>query len=74
MNRKMNMRWLREQPAGSYELAKQFASNRYDLVMVARNHDELKTRADEFKSFGINVITIAKNLLLKKTPILCILN
>ncbi|MEC5174635.1 SDR family oxidoreductase [Chryseobacterium nepalense] len=49
-----------------YELAKQFASNGYDLVMVARNHDELKTRADEFKSFGINVITIAKNLFIEE--------
>ncbi|AZA59425.1 SDR family oxidoreductase [Chryseobacterium shandongense] len=48
-----------------YELAKQFAKNGYDLVMVARNHEELKTKADEFKSFGINVITIAKNLFIE---------
>ncbi|MCJ8153381.1 SDR family oxidoreductase [Chryseobacterium sp. SSA4.19] len=45
-----------------YELAKQFAKNGYDLVIVARNHDELKTKADEFKSYGINVIVMAKNL------------
>jgi short-subunit dehydrogenase len=49
-----------------YELAKQFAKNGYDLVMVARNHDELKAKADEFKSFGINVITIAKNLFIEE--------
>jgi len=45
-----------------YELAKLFAQNGYDLVIVSRNHDELK----EFKSFGINVITIAKNLFLQE--------
>lgn len=49
-----------------YELAKQFAKNGYDLVMVARNHDELKTKADEFKSFGVNCITIAKNLFIEE--------
>ncbi|WP_312902022.1 SDR family NAD(P)-dependent oxidoreductase, partial [Chryseobacterium taichungense] len=49
-----------------YELAKQFAKNGYDLVMVARNHDELKTKADEFKSYGVNVITIAKNLFIEE--------
>lgn len=49
-----------------YELAKQFAKNGYDLVMVARNHDELRTKADEFKSFGVNVITIAKNLFIEE--------
>jgi len=34
--------------------------------MVARNHDELKTKADEFKSYGVNVITIAKNLFIEE--------
>ncbi|PZU21570.1 MAG: oxidoreductase [Chryseobacterium sp.] len=48
-----------------YELAKLFAKNGYDLVIVARNHDELKEKADEFKSFGVNVITMAKNLFLQ---------
>jgi len=45
-----------------YELAKLFAKNGYDLVMVARNNDELQAKSDEFKGFGINVITMAKNL------------
>jgi len=49
-----------------YELAKLFAQNGYDLVIVSRNHDELKAKAEEFKSFGINVITIAKNLFLQE--------
>lgn len=48
-----------------YELAKLFAKNGYDLVIVARNHDELTAKADEFRSFGINVITMAKNLFLQ---------
>lgn len=67
MNRKNEYALVTGATSGiGYELAKQFASNRYDLVMVARNHDELKTRADEFKSFGINVITIAKNLFIEE--------
>lgn len=49
-----------------YELAKQFAKNGYDLVMVARDHEELKKRADEFKDYGINVISISKNLFLQE--------
>ena len=48
-----------------YELAKQFAKNGYDLVMVARNHDELKIKADGFKAYGVNVIPIAKNLFIQ---------
>lgn len=67
MNRKNEYALVTGATSGiGYELAKQFASNGYDLVMVARNHDELKTRADEFKSFGINVITIAKNLFIEE--------
>lgn len=49
-----------------YELAKLFAKNGYDLVMVARNHEELKNKADEFKGYGVNVITISKNLFLEE--------
>lgn len=67
MNRKNEYALVTGATSGiGYELAKQFASNGYDLVMVARNHDELKTRANEFKSFGINVITIAKNLFIEE--------
>ncbi|WP_343658407.1 SDR family oxidoreductase [Chryseobacterium sp.] len=49
-----------------YELAKQFAKNGYDLVIVARDHEELKKKADEFKNFGVNVISISKNLFLEE--------
>jgi short-subunit dehydrogenase len=45
-----------------YELAKIFAGNDYDLVIVARNHDDLVNREKELKTFGVDVIPIAKNL------------
>src|SRR5690606_17441453 len=48
-----------------YELAKQFAKNGYDLVIVARNHEELKNKADELKKYGVNIISISKNLFLQ---------
>lgn len=63
MNRKNQYALITGASSGiGYELSKQFAKNGYDLVMVARNHDELKARADEFKAFGVNVITMSKNL------------
>lgn len=49
-----------------YELAKLFAKNGYDLVIVARDHEELKKKSDEFKNFGVNVISISKNLFLEE--------
>ncbi|SMO45372.1 hypothetical protein SAMN06265171_101933 [Chryseobacterium rhizoplanae] len=49
-----------------YELAKQFARNGYDLVIVARDQEELKRKADEFKKYGVNVISISKNLFLEE--------
>ncbi|WP_288445940.1 SDR family oxidoreductase [uncultured Chryseobacterium sp.] len=49
-----------------YELAKQFAKNGYDLIIVARDHEELVRRADEFKNYGVNVISISKNLFLQE--------
>ena len=46
-----------------YELAKLFAADNYNLIIVARNQDELDTTADELKQqYGINVTTIAKDL------------
>ncbi len=48
-----------------YELAKQFAQNGYDLVIVARNHEELQRKAVELKNYGVNVISISKNLFLQ---------
>lgn len=49
-----------------YELAKLFAKNGYDLVIVARDHEELKIKAGEFKNYGVNVISISKNLFLQE--------
>lgn len=45
-----------------YELAKRFAKEGYNLVIVGRSQDTLKEKADEFKSFGVQVIPLAKNL------------
>ena len=45
-----------------YELAKLFASDGYNLVIVARHIDELKNRAAEFSKQGVEVIAIAKDL------------
>ncbi|WES98863.1 SDR family oxidoreductase [Chryseobacterium arthrosphaerae] len=49
-----------------YELARQFAKNGYDLVIVARDHEELNRKAEEFKEYGVNVISISKNLFLQE--------
>lgn len=45
-----------------YELAKLFAKDKYNLIIVSRNSDELDIRAGEFKKEGIEVITFAADL------------
>jgi len=46
-----------------YELAKLFAKDNYNLVIVARSQGELESKAKEFKSqYGVEVVTIAKDL------------
>ncbi|WP_312766257.1 SDR family oxidoreductase [Epilithonimonas sp.] len=45
-----------------YELAKLLAQDGYNLIIVARNHDELNIKEKEFRSNGVEVISIAKNL------------
>lgn len=45
-----------------YELAKLFAKDNYNLIIVARHQDELDKRAEEFRQQGIEVIAIAKDL------------
>lgn len=47
-----------------YELAKLFAKDKYNLVLVARTEQDLNERAAELtKAFGIQVTTIAKDLM-----------
>jgi short-subunit dehydrogenase len=45
-----------------YELAKIFAGNGYDLILVARNSEELNRKEKEFKKQGVDVIAVSKNL------------
>lgn len=45
-----------------YELAKLLAKDGYNLIIVARNHDELYRKEKEFKSYGVEVISMSKNL------------
>ena len=44
------------------ELTKLFAKDGYNLIIVARNTGELDATANEFKTAGIDVITIPKDL------------
>ncbi|GGG59062.1 SDR family NAD(P)-dependent oxidoreductase [Epilithonimonas arachidiradicis] len=45
-----------------YELAKLLAQDGYNLVIVSRNHDELYRKEKEFREYGVDVISMAKNL------------
>lgn len=46
-----------------YELAKIFAENGYNLILVARTEDDLNVTANEFKDlYDVEVITIVKDL------------
>ncbi|PRY55225.1 hypothetical protein B0I27_101193 [Arcticibacter pallidicorallinus] len=50
-----------------YELAKLFAKDKYNLVIVARDSSALERTASELRSEGIQVHTIAKDLFLKES-------
>lgn len=46
-----------------YELAKLFAGDSYNLVIVARTDEDLRQRAQEFsQQYGVQVVPIAKDL------------
>jgi short-subunit dehydrogenase len=46
-----------------YELAKLFAHDGYNLILVARTEEDLQNRATEFsQQYGVQVVTIAKDL------------
>lgn len=52
-----------------YELAKLFAKDQYNLVLVARNTDELEKTAAELKQSDVEVITISKDLFNREAPL-----
>lgn len=45
-----------------YELATLFAKDGYNLIIVGRNHEQLTRKEKELRSYGGDVISIAKNL------------
>ncbi|WP_345947805.1 SDR family oxidoreductase [Mucilaginibacter sp. PAMB04274] len=45
-----------------YELAKIFAREQYNLILVARNEQELNNCASQLRQNGVEVITMAKDL------------
>jgi len=49
-----------------YELAKLFAQDQYNLILVARNQSELDSAARDFEQFGVQVTTMAKDLFKKE--------
>ena len=52
-----------------YELAKLFAKDKYNLIAVARDSDALQAIASEMEQqYGIQVISIAKNLFKRESP------
>src|SRR5882757_2507290 len=52
-----------------YELAKVFAANKYNLVLVARNETRLKQVADELRAkHGVEIKILVKDLSLPSAP------
>lgn len=51
-----------------FELAKLFAADQYNLVIVARNEQELALSAETLKQQGVEVITISKDLFDRQSP------
>jgi hypothetical protein len=52
-----------------YELARLFAKDRYNLIIVARDQHELQQTAEEFQNvYGVEVRTLQKDLMLKEAP------
>ena len=45
-----------------YELAKLFAKDGHNLIIVGRDHDRLSQTEKELRTFGVEVISMAKNL------------
>ena len=51
-----------------YELAKLFAEDGYNLIVVARTEEDLQKAATEFSQYGIDVIPITKDLFKAEAP------
>jgi short-subunit dehydrogenase len=52
-----------------YELAKLFAGDGYNLIIVARSNEELQQKSKEFSTnYGVEVITITKDLFQQEAP------
>jgi len=52
-----------------FELAKVFARENYNLILVARSEEELNARASELKEINnIQTITLAKDLFERQAP------
>lgn len=51
-----------------YELAKQFAQNGHNLIIVARHEDDLARVKQELRSHNVSIETIAKDLFLPDSP------
>src|SRR5215213_8321071 len=52
-----------------YELAKLFAEDGHNLIIVARTEEDLQQRAIEFRQqYGVDVIPISKDLFQKEAP------
>jgi short-subunit dehydrogenase len=52
-----------------YELARLFAKDRYNIILVARSREELESTAEEFSNiYGVNVISIQKDLMQVNAP------
>ena len=51
-----------------YELAKLFAEDGYNLIIVARDENELNQKKVEFSALNIDVVTISKDLIKHESP------
>jgi uncharacterized protein len=51
-----------------YELAKVFAGNGHNLIIVARDENKLLETSRELQAFGVEVIPVPKDLFIKESP------
>jgi short-subunit dehydrogenase len=54
-----------------YELAKLFANDGYNLIIVARSEQELEQTAEDLRQNGTTIIPIAKDLFNQRPPLSC---